>query len=172
MKITELAKQLGISRQVLHRHIKRGCPSDSLEAAIAWRERNLDFTQTKAWRIDGNKGVKYKSPTIDKSVFNNAMVYSNAGRRIFEKTLTEIIPNLYFERVDWLALALKDAGVPVTGKQVVEIQDNLFTTYLEELIYGHFQVNSYFELPPLSKMRLDSPERKAVIASLNQILSK
>lgn len=55
-------------------------------------------------------------------------------------------------------MALKDAGVPVTGAQIMEIQDNLFSTYLEELIYVHFQIDSHFDLPPLSSMRLDSPE--------------
>ena len=54
----------------------------------------------------------------------------------------------------------------------MEIQDNLFTTYLEEIVYGYFQINSFFELPPLSSMRLDSLERKAVIAPLDKILSE
>jgi cytochrome c biogenesis protein ResB len=60
----------------------------------------------------------------------------------------------------------------VTGAQIMEIQDNLFSTYLEEIVYGHFQIDSHFDLPPISLMRLDSPERKAVIASLDKILSE
>lgn len=97
-------------------------------------------------------------------------VYNEAEVRIFEETLTDTVPNLYFERVDWLAMALKDAGVSVTNAQIMEIQDNLFSTYMEEIVYGHFQIDSHFDLPPISLMRLDSPERKAVIASLDKIL--
>ena len=44
-----------------YRHIARGMPCDSLESAIQWRRRNLDVTQTKSWRIDGNSGVKPQS---------------------------------------------------------------------------------------------------------------
>lgn len=58
MKITELAKHLGISRELLHRHIKRGCPTDSVESALLWRSKNLDHTQTKQGRITGNSGGK------------------------------------------------------------------------------------------------------------------
>lgn len=57
-------------------------------------------------------------------------VYNEAEVRIFEETLTDTVPNLYFERVDWLAMALKDAGVSVTSAQIMEIQDNLFSTYM------------------------------------------
>ena len=38
--------------------IDRGMPTDGLEAATEWRRQNLDITQTKHWRIDGNEGVK------------------------------------------------------------------------------------------------------------------
>lgn len=58
MTITELAKRIGISRELLHRHIKRGCPTDSLESAQEWRAKNLDLTQTKEGRITGNSGGK------------------------------------------------------------------------------------------------------------------
>jgi hypothetical protein len=58
MNKTELANQIGISRELLHRHIKRGCPVDSLESALLWRSKNLDLTQTKQSRITGNSGGK------------------------------------------------------------------------------------------------------------------
>lgn len=58
MKISDLAQNLKISRQMAYRHAARGMPCDSLESAIQWRRRNLDITQTKTWRIDGNLGVK------------------------------------------------------------------------------------------------------------------
>ncbi len=58
MKISDLAQSLGVSRQMAYRHIARGMPCDSLESAIEWRQKHLDLTQTKGWRIDGNSGVK------------------------------------------------------------------------------------------------------------------
>jgi len=172
MKIIDLAQQLGISRQMAYRHKARGMPTNSFEAAKEWRRKNLDFTQTKSWRIDGNKGVKYKSPQINKTASIEDTVYSESEKRIFEKALTYTVPNFYFERVDWLAAAIKEAGVQVTGTEIMEIQDNLFSIYLEELIYGRFRINSYFELPPTSLMRLDSLERKAIITSLDKILTE
>jgi predicted DNA-binding transcriptional regulator YafY len=79
---------------------------------------------------------------------------------------------MYFERVDWLAVAMKEAGVMINGEQLMEIQDTLFSIYLEEIVYGHFQIDSHFDLPPISLMRPDSEDLKSVIASLNKILSE
>jgi hypothetical protein len=172
MQITDLARSLGISRQMVYKLRDKGMPTDNVQVAVEWRKRNIDPFRSKALRIDGNQGVKYQSPKVNKSASIRDRVYNEAGGRIFEETLTDTVPNLYFERVDWLAVALKDAGVPVTGAQIMEIQDNLFSTYLEEIVYGHFQIDSHFDLPPISLMRLDSPERKAVIASLDKILSE
>ncbi|MBE7525725.1 hypothetical protein HS096_05065 [candidate division WWE3 bacterium] len=58
MRTSELAAGLGISVQMCNRLKKRGMPCDSLQSAIEWRKRNLDITQTKSWRIDGNQGMK------------------------------------------------------------------------------------------------------------------
>uniref|UniRef100_UPI00374DA8F7 hypothetical protein n=1 Tax=Nitrosomonas sp. TaxID=42353 RepID=UPI00374DA8F7 len=91
-------------------------------------------------------------------------------RIVNRRTLTEIIPNRYFERVDWLAIALKEAGVSVNGKQVIEIQDSLFSVFMEEIIYGYFEIDSDFDLPPLFEMRINSKERKSRIAELDKLL--
>lgn len=101
-------------------------------------------------------------------------VYSSVERKIIEETLSIILPNLYFERVDWLATALKDAGIKVTGEQVIEIQDTLFSAYLDEIWFGKLKVETDgdFMLPPLFEARLDSSERRAVIASLDKLLSE
>jgi len=171
METKELAKQLGISHQMANRYKAKGMP-DTLEDAIAWRRSNVNPFISKTGRIGGNTGVRHQSAMVNKSALIRDKVYSDADKRIFEKTLTDTVPNLYFERCDWLAVAMRDAGVSVTGAEVMEIQDNLFSTYLEEIVWGHFQINSRFELPPISLMRLDSPERKAIIDSLDKILSE
>jgi len=170
MQIKELSQLLGISRQMIFRLRKRGMPCDSLESAIEWRRQNLDVTQTKNWRIDGNSGVKCKPVQVNATT--KAIQPHEVERIVNERTLTKIIPSRYFERVDWLAAALKEAGVPVTGKQVVKIQDSLFSAYLEEIVYGYFEIDSDFELPPPFSLRLDSTEYQGVIASLNLILNE
>ncbi len=172
MNISALARSLGLSRQMVYKLRDKGMPIHSIESASLWRKKNINPFRSKALRIDGNKGVKYKSPQVNKTASIEATVYSESEKRIFEKALTYTVPNFYFERVDWLAAAIKEAGVQVTGAEIMEIQDNLFSIYLEELIYGRFQINSYFELPPTSLMRLDSLERKAIITSLDKILNE
>ena len=126
MNISALARSLGLSRQMIYKLRDKGMPIDNLASAKVWRASNINPFRSKALRIDGNKGVKYKSHQVHKTASIKDMVYSDAERRIFEETLTDTVPNLYFERVDWLAAAMRDAGVPVTGADVMEIQDNLF----------------------------------------------
>ena len=58
MKKTELAHGLGISRQMVYKLMKEGMPTDSLEAARAWRKRNINLFMSKDGRIDGNSGIK------------------------------------------------------------------------------------------------------------------
>ncbi len=161
MNISILTRNLGLSRQMVYELRDKGMPTDNMEVAVAWRKRkSIDPFRSKALRIDGNKGVKYQPIQVNENAYNNEMVCSNTEKRIFETTLTKTISNLYFERVDWLAIALRDARVTVTGEQKMEIQDNLFTTYLEKLIYGRFQIDSFFELPPLSLMILVAQNEK------------
>lgn len=74
MKTSELAARLGISVQMCNRLKKRGMPSNSLQSAIGWRNRNLDITQTKSWLIDGNQGVKMVSTeTAEEKFFTRNM---------------------------------------------------------------------------------------------------
>jgi hypothetical protein len=58
LTMTALARALGISRTMLYRLRDRGMPTYSVEAATAWRRRNLDPGRTKRYRIDGNPGTK------------------------------------------------------------------------------------------------------------------
>ena len=47
-------------------------------------------------------------------------------------------------------------------RQAIEIQDSLFSAYLEEIFFGKLQIETDgdFEFPPLFEMRLKSKERK------------
>lgn len=58
MNKTELARDLGISRQMVYKLMKKGMPADNLEAARAWRKRNINLFMSKNGRIDGNSGTK------------------------------------------------------------------------------------------------------------------
>lgn len=64
MGTKELAKQLGISHQMANRYKAKGMPTDSLEAAIAWRKSNVDPFRSKSGRIGGNSGVKHGKGTV------------------------------------------------------------------------------------------------------------
>lgn len=78
-------------------------PTDSLEVAIEWRRMNLDTTNTKEWRIDGNTGLKrsnennsnksferltntIQSRQLDLETTNAEELYQNA-RALKEKAL-------------------------------------------------------------------------------------
>ncbi|QOJ19706.1 MAG: hypothetical protein HRU77_02735 [Gammaproteobacteria bacterium] len=76
MKTKDLAELLGISQQMCNRLKKRGMPTDSLDSAIEWRKRNLDPTQTKQMRIDGNSGGRAVS-TVSISTVSNETVEDN-----------------------------------------------------------------------------------------------
>ena len=80
MTKTELAKKIGISRELLHRHVKRGMPTDSLEHALHWREKNLDRTQTKSGRILGNEGGKKSKP--DSQVKDSEIISSDLAELV------------------------------------------------------------------------------------------
>jgi hypothetical protein len=51
MNKTELAKTLGISRQMLYKLLNQGMPVNDLQAAIDWREKTLNYYRTKEYRI-------------------------------------------------------------------------------------------------------------------------
>lgn len=52
MQKTELARLLGVSRETVHRLVRRGMPTDSLETAVAWRAANLDGYKADQRRQD------------------------------------------------------------------------------------------------------------------------
>ena len=75
-------------------------------------------------------------------------------------------------RVDWLASVFKETGITATGEQLMEVQDILFSIYLEEIAYKLSRSETSYPLPPLFMMRLDSKERKEVTASVDEMLMK
>jgi len=62
MNVPELASALGITRQQVYRCHRLGMPIDSVAAAVAWRETNLDPSQRKGGRIDRPAAPAAASP--------------------------------------------------------------------------------------------------------------
>ncbi len=155
MESKELARLLGISHQMVNRLKKRGMPTD-LESAKAWRKRNLDVTQTKSWRIDGNKGVKQGT-------------YSAQNETA--KTLTKVIPELWFDQAGYLATALRESGVQITAEQVMEAQHYLLLMYMS-LVDDYLKCENQYSSTPILVAKPGSEIWPSLMARLNQILSE
>lgn len=176
MQIKELSRLLGISRQMVTRLKKRGMPCDTLESAIEWRRKNLDVTQTKNWRIDGNSGVKCKPVQVNKNTFNDDISRLNlsgseAENKIIKKVLTYTVPELWFSQIGRLGRALLDNGVTVPVEKLVEIQNVLFLMWMIE-VDDYLQIESRYKVPFSLGIRPGDKAYPSLIQSLNKILSK
>lgn len=163
IELEALAEGLGISMRMVYKLKKRGMPIDSLKKAIEWRDENLDSTQTKKWRIDGNKGVKReRNEVLD-------------ARDIDEeaRVLTEVMPVLWFNQMGWLAAALREQGVSITAEQVIKVQHLLFLIYTEVVAdYLQEDCDIEFEATPVLLAVPDSKICPSLVERLNRILSK
>lgn len=166
MKISDLAQSLGISRQMTHRLKARGMPCDSLESAIEWRRQNLDITQTKRWRIDGNSGVKRQPAQVNKS-----MVDDDAKDKIVSKALTRIVPELWFSQINRLGTALREHDINVSAESLVKIQSLLFLLYMIE-VDRYLKTEAIYELPPALMVQPGDKSYPSLITLLNQTLNK
>lgn len=64
MNKSELARNLGISRQAIYKLMKRGMPVDDLEAAQVWRDHHLNQRRTKQWRAMLSEVRKANRPWV------------------------------------------------------------------------------------------------------------
>lgn len=170
MNKTELARELGISRQMLHRLAGKGMPTDSLDAAIKWRRENLDATQTKGWRMDGNPGVKRDE--VDLSSVGSLL--NDGEDNLPTYVLTQVIPNIWFSQPGWLAGALREYGIAATPEQVIKAQRLLFAIYAD--VAADFLEKEYsemrFVIPDTLLVKQGSELHPKLIERLSQILSK
>lgn len=168
MTKTELAKQIGISRELLHRHIKRGCPVDSLESALLWREKNLDLTQTKIGRITGNNGGK-KSES-DSQVNDSEIISSDLAELVHKVTETQL--DLETNDADELfknarALKEKSAALQIEAERQKYIGELVEKDVVEKII---FERGRQFRDGLMSCSRRIAPEI-AGVTSISQIES-
>ncbi|MER0216066.1 MAG: hypothetical protein DU481_07695 [Nitrosomonas sp.] len=164
MKTSELAEKLGISPQMCNRLKKRGMPCDSLQSAIEWRKRNLDLTQTKSWRIDGNQGVKLVSI---ETLGDDRAFDSETARRV----LTHTIPDLWFSQVNRLDTALKEHGVTLSAEKLLEVQATLFLLYQIETD-RYLKIEAVYQMPDIFMIRPEHENYGAMIKSLEQCLNR
>ena len=164
MQTKELAKQLGISHQMANRYKAKGMPTDSLEAAIAWRKRNIHPFQSKTGRIGGNSGKR--TETGRNNISTNDTLITNS---IIE-TLTNIVPRLWYGQIGWLGGALRDHGIKVTAEQLIKIQAILFMTYMNEVDEA-LETENVFTLPETLMARPGDEIHSSLIEKLNQILN-
>ncbi len=157
MESKDLARLLGISHQMCNRLKKRGMPTDSLESAIEWRKRNLEPTQVKSWRIDGNTGVKLGSKT--------------AQNKAIAETLTLTVPKLWFDQAGYLATALRENGVTVTAKQVIDVQHFLFLMYMS-LTDEYLGCENQYQFTPILTAEPGTEIWPSLMGRLNQILNE
>lgn len=172
MNKSELASGLGISKQMVHRLINRGMPTDSVEAAIKWREKNLEPTQTKNFRIDGNRGIKRDEVNITDKELDSLSDYEALTNPIV-KVLTDVIPVLWFQQIGWLAVALRAHGVNASAEQVIKTQQLLFLIYMSYIASDVLEdENVLFKFPSGLMIAPDDQAYPSLIARLNQILSE
>ncbi len=164
MRTSDLANELGISVQMCNRLKKRGMPCDSLQSAIEWRKRNLDITQTKSWRIDGNQGVK---PVSAETPGDDRVLDSETARRV----LTHIVPDLWFSQVNRLDTALKEHGVTLSVEKLLEVQATLFLLYQIETD-RYLKTEVVYFIPDIFMISPEHENYSAVIKSLEQCLNK
>lgn len=89
------------------------------------------------------------------------------------RTLTRIVPDLWFGQIGWLATALREQGIKITPEQLVGAQSVLFQIYIGEVI-DYLELDedkTLFGVPSALMARPGDKIYPSLIASLNQILS-
>jgi len=164
METKQIAPLLGISIQMVNKLKRRGMPCDSLESAIEWRRQNLDVTQTKNWRIDGNNSRK--RVVVEKESGDTELI-----RRSLIEALTHVVPRIWFGEVGWLGRALKEQGIDVKADQLLEVQGLLFLIYMDE-VDDYFESENNYWIPDALMTRPSDKAYPSLIERLNQILNK
>lgn len=165
MKTIDLAAGLNLSVQMVNRLKRQGMPSNSLEAAIAWRKSNLEPFRTKFSRIGGNTGKKYQ-PTP-----KAATAYPAEEINGVEKALTKLIPEIWFGQTGWLGTGLREQNVKITAEQLIETQAVLFLIYMS-VVDDLLKKECAYKFPATLTVRPGDKGYPQLIARLNQILSE
>lgn len=185
MNKTQLAKSLDISRTMLYRYESRGMPTDKgLDACIDWKRQNTDVTQSKQWRIDGNRGgVNCELTQVDYSdeleALNNVDLDSELKRlsndleyETISKVLTHTVPEIWFERIGAFAAILRDNGVKISAETLFKVQGCLYLVYMGEVIefLEEDEEKLAFHIGDILNTKPEDQSYPSLIKKLNQIL--
>jgi len=95
-----LAELLGIAKSICSRHVARGMPTDSLEAARAWREANLNIARRKGIRFDryyqppGQQGKPPPPPVASLAAQASALMDAASALLAAHQSITAMVPYL------------------------------------------------------------------------------
>lgn len=165
MEMKQLAELIGISHQMANRYKAKGMPTDSLEAAIAWRKSNVAPFRSKSGRIDGNTGLKLGA--VEKKEISSDTLITNS----ITETLTNIVPHLWFGQIGWLGAALRDHGVKITAERLVKVQVILFCAYMDE-VSEFLETENKFSLPESLMATPGDKNYSSMMRQLKRILNK
>ena len=97
---THLAEMLGVAKSAVTAQAKRGMPTDSLEAARAWREANLNIARRKGIRFDqhyqppGQQGKPPPPPVASLAAQASALMDAASALLAAHQSITAMVPYL------------------------------------------------------------------------------
>jgi len=162
MKTIDLAASLSISPQMVNKLKRQGMPSNSLEAAIAWRRSNLEPFCTKFSRIGGNTGKKYQPSQAKENQLDSASI---------SWALTRIVPDLWFSQIQRLGVAFREHDVIMSAETLTKIQGLLFLLYQIE-VDRYLETDALYDLPDILMIKPDDAAYPSLINALNQTLNE
>ena len=93
-----LAELLGIAKSMCSRHVHRGMPTDSVEAARAWMNADLDPARRKGIRFDQYYQTPQRQPTTsnEPSLADQASALMQAASMLLEsdQSIEALMPSL------------------------------------------------------------------------------
>jgi hypothetical protein len=121
MTLTQLAKELGISKGQASKCAKRGMPCDDVEAARRWRRRNLEPMMVASHQA--RKGKPY-STRPDRTEADSEGRPTNP----IDIVTFGILPYLFFQP-ELIRIILLEAGITLTPDQACSATDALAKHY-------------------------------------------
>lgn len=187
MRMQDLTNALCISMAMGYKLKERGMPTHSVDAARRWRDKNLDPSRRKEWRVDGNPGVegekRPRSSAVQPAAGDGGPLwhdsdlekmparFASAGDmgewmaiQASEMVITRMVPLSFFRPIA-IAAAAADAGLSIDGAQAQRLTSHLFNLYMT--IFGgdkRYHLNGEHHHP-------DSREFAKLAAEIDAFLS-
>lgn len=149
MTLTDLGKQLGITKGQASKLSTRGMPVDNVEAAQQWRRKNLD----PAWM---------KPPTGGRSgSFTD--VHDPVGK------VLRLVLGYDLCKPALIALVSIDAGLALDGAQALRLAETLLENYMR-IVDAILADEGQYSIDDELLTAVDSDERRLVVEKLDALL--